>query len=190
MQIIAKEKSMDDLLHEIRNGDKKSFEKLVKQYYDQLFQFAFQYLQNKEEAEELVQDFFVDFWLKRDQLTIKNLEAYCWVSIRNRSINALAKPHKKIRQVELEDSIAFDPTITVETQELQEKIQKAVSILPNKTREVFLLCREQGLTYQEVADKMGIGKETVKSHMKTALTKLREYLKIEGYLCVFLFFIL
>lgn len=174
----------------IKEGDRQAFKQFVELNYNQLYQFAFQYLKNREEAEEIVQDFFVDFWFKRDQLAIKNLEAYCWVSVRNRAINALAKPYRKIVKTELEDSIAFDATFSVETQELQNSIQKAVNKLPKKTREVFILCREQGFTYQEVAVKMGIGKETVKSHMKTALAKLRELLKLEGYFCIFLLFIM
>ena len=178
----------DQIWENIKKGDKVAYKAFVDKFYEPFFSFSFQYLKNREEAEELVQDLFVDIWLKRKTLEIKNIEAYCLTVIRNRSLNELAK--RKGAKVTLSEKLKIDTQAYQDASELQKLIQEAIDQLPPKAKEVFLLCREEGLTYQAVADKMGIGKETVKSHMKTALQKLRVFLDAHGYqiLLVSLFF--
>ena len=172
--------------YQIKEGDHKAFEEFFHAYYKPLFQLAYQYLKDTEDAEELVQDFFVNLWDKRKTLEITNLKGYCLIAIRNRALNLKSRSDKMrpfMGLEKLEDHIAdqkIDTTVPLEVKELSGLIQQAISQLPDRCREVFVLCREEMLTYDQVASRLGIGKETVKSQMKTALHRIKTFLSEHG----------
>ncbi len=162
----------------IDKRDKKAFEQLFFEYYDYLYGFAYSYLKNKEEAEELVSDVFLTIWRKRESLPdIHNLKVYLYVSVRNQAINYIKK-HKKASFFSIYD-LPFDtmdqdesPEAQVLTKELITEIDEAMEELPPRCKEVFQLVRMDGLRYKEVAEMLKISVKTVENQVGIAVQKI------------------
>jgi len=176
---------------QIKKGDKESFESLFKTYYAPLCLFARNYIPNNDDCEELVQAFFLNLWEKRKELTItSSVKNYLFSSVRNRCFNYLK--HQRIKQtyqtamLNSSEADNFDSIAFLEI-DLMEKINSCIESLPPKRKEIFLLSREQGLKYREIAEQLGISIKTVEAQMGLALKDLRDQLKdYKGLLISFL----
>ena len=110
----------------------------------------------------------------------KSLKSYLFTSVKNRSVNYLKSRINNILFVEIDRAESENRTImtdpSLESQELDELIQVAISSLPPRCREMFHLSRNSGMTYQEIADTLNVSKETVKSQIGEAIRKIRDFL--------------
>ncbi|MFA6677408.1 MAG: RNA polymerase sigma-70 factor [Bacteroidales bacterium] len=171
------------LVKRLKAGDQTAFELLFKHYYPGLLVFATQITLDKEEAIEIVQDFFVNFWTKHATLkNEKSIKSYLFTSIKNRSINFLKKQKYNERIIQdmtylSENSPLYEPDIFVES-ELQQKIKDAIDKLPKRCGEIFVMSRIEGLSNDEIANKLSISKRTVETHISKALKVLRIELKM------------
>jgi RNA polymerase sigma-70 factor, ECF subfamily len=166
---------------QIKSGDKGSFEIIFRKYYQELCQHAYRFVTDVHLAEEIVQDFFFKFWIKRESLAVNSsLKSYLFRAVQNHSLNHLE--HVKINR-KYADYIGFQTaaggsavTDHMIEKELERQIQKAIVCLPARRREIFELSRFEGLKYQEIADKLEINIKTVESQMTKALEQLRSEL--------------
>lgn len=160
--------------------DRNAFEIVFRSYYSELCSFALRYVQNKDEAEGLVQDLFCYLWENLDRLVIKtSLKSYLYQAVRNRAFNRFKHEHvKSDHQSHLErtSTPALDSSKVLEAKELQGIIDQSINALPQKCREVFELSRYQGLKYKEIAEQLGISIKTVENQMGKALKHLRSEL--------------
>ncbi len=175
------ESAAPDLLKLIREGDPRAFEQAFRTYYEGLCRFAIGFLGNREEAEETVQDTFYKFWSRREEIEISvSLRAYLYGAVRNACLNKIK--HLQVRSqyqkqmLEAESASEFSSS-TLEASELQSMIEGAVRELPPERRKIFLMSRNEGLKYQEIADQLGISIKTVEAQMGKALKYLREVLR-------------
>jgi RNA polymerase sigma-70 factor (ECF subfamily) len=132
-------------------------------------------------AEELVQECFVKFWLAREHLsTIDNPVGYLHMMARNAGVDYLRRLSLDAglqKKVWAGISETENPTLQkVQVSETQRLIDEAVTRLPLQQREVFLLSRYEGLSYEQIGRQMGIANNTVKNHLVKALKFIREYL--------------
>jgi RNA polymerase sigma-70 factor (ECF subfamily) len=170
-----------DLIEKIKKGDEKAFETLFHSYYGFLCLYATKILKNDSAAEEIVQDFFVKFWEKREHISIEtSIKNYLFRSIKNHSINYIKHNKTKLRYTqkvisESEDNYSDDNNFP-ET-ELIDKIEESISSLPEKRKEIFRLSRQDGLKYHEIAKKLNISIKTVETQMSLAIKTLRDKLK-------------
>ncbi|MCG8477142.1 MAG: RNA polymerase sigma-70 factor [Cytophagales bacterium] len=177
------------LLFRLTENDKSAFDCLFTKYYSSLVVFSQKIIREQEAAEDLVQDFFYNLWIRRNDYTIKqSFRSYAFSSIRNRSIDYL-------RHIDVENKAAeyflSDPDYlkedTLHTElELKEMLEKALDKLPEKCRKIFLLNRFEGLMAKEIAKKESLSVRTVEKHIGKAVKIMREELKP----FVFLFFFL
>jgi RNA polymerase sigma-70 factor, ECF subfamily len=156
-----------------------SFELLFKQHYTELCRYALKLTRNEEVAEEIVQEVFVNFWERRDDINITySVKSYLVASVRNRSINYLKlQLPKELKKEEVADtglSADLSSSASIEYNELYAIVQKAIDLLPDRCKVIFVLSREEGLTYQEIADKLELSIKTVENQMSIALKKLRQ----------------
>lgn len=166
----------------IRSGDISSFEMLFKTHYSSLCRFAVSYLQDPEEAEEVVQSMFIGFWEKRESIAIDaSLKSYLYRSVRNACLNEIKR--QKVRKL-YADQVALDgepqaegPDRMAMKTELEGKIQEALLHLPEQCRLIFKMSRFEELKYQEIADQLGLSVKTVENQMGKALRIMREQLK-------------
>jgi RNA polymerase sigma-70 factor (ECF subfamily) len=166
------------LFNQIKTGNKQSFELLFKKYYAPLCKFAYQYIHDHDECEEIVQAFFTSIWEKRKQTDInKSIKNYLYNSVRNRCFNYIK--HLKIKtnyQIEARFAEIENSNIFLEPG-LIDRIHQSINELPNRRREIFILSREHGLKYREIAEKLDISVKTVEAQMGHALRELRDKLK-------------
>jgi len=173
----------------IKEGDIKSFELIFQTYYKGLCTYAYDFLRNREDSEEVVFDLFTDIWSDRMQINIHtSLKSYLFRSTHNRCIN-LIKRLDITRQRKLQYAsdilIMFNEvTFTKEEfaldhlidQELERDISQAIETLPPQCKEIFNMSRFEQMKICEIAAKLGISESTVKTQLVRAIDKLREIL--------------
>jgi RNA polymerase sigma-70 factor, ECF subfamily len=170
----------NELAVQLRSDNEEVFSFIFHQFYKELCRYALQMIRIEESAEEVVQETFVKIWEKRKELHITtSFKAYLYTAVRNRSINYLKSKFAQTKQTDI-DSVVHphhsDVETTLEGKELQEILNQAISLLPEKCRIIFNLSRQTGLSYAEIAEQLNISIKTVENQMGIALKKLREYL--------------
>lgn len=168
----------ENILEQLKTGSSKSYELFFKVYYQDLFLWAHSIVKDADAAEDVVQEFFMDFWLKKRYQHIQtNLQSYIYRSVKNSCLNYLKRESKLIHDIEHLDLEASTPKLDQETLENNQEIYSAINLLPEKCRAVFMLCCVHGHTYNEAAEDLGISMNTVRTHMVRAFKFLREKLK-------------
>ena len=166
-------------------NDEVAFKQLFKHYYTALLRFAIAITKEKEPAEEIVGDQFVNIWNKRSSITnISNLKLYLYIAVRNRCLNFIRRNGNIYTITPEQTGTAFhdvtpDPENIMIASELLQAVNKAILELPPKCREVYTLVKEDGLSYKEVAELLNISPRTVENHIATAVRKLAASLNID-----------
>lgn len=167
--------SASELVQKICQGDEQSFTEAFDRYYPGLCFYADKYIHDRDESRSLVQQVFVDLWIKRNKLIIgQSIKAYLFKSVHNSALDYLK--HKRVESKYLREAPPVPETIdenVIEEAELNARINLAIEGLPGKCREIFLLCRFEELRYSEIAEKLGISVKTVEMQMGIAMKKLR-----------------
>lgn len=167
---------------------------LFRKYYTALCRFSYAMCLSEEDSEECIQDLFVHLWEKSSVINIEtSLKAYLYTSARNYTLNSIKK-----RQIERNYLNEYSQNGGLQEQEekipeaeIGQLIQMGVDTLPEKCREIFILSKQEGLTYDEIADYLDVSKKTVDNQMGIALRKLRDYLqpRVKKILVVLFFYI-
>ena len=164
-------------------GSEQDFRQLYDLLYNRFFRIAFYYLQKDEWAQEVVLDVFLTLWNKRIELSeIKNFENYSFILLKNASLNYIEK--NKNTTESLDDCTEITHAeVNPETDLLNDELFfvyiNALEELPPKCREVFILIREEGFSYKEVAEKLNISVKTVDAQLQKAIARLKN--KIASY---------
>jgi RNA polymerase sigma-70 factor (ECF subfamily) len=154
------------------------FTKNILPVVDKLFRFAFSITKNKEDAEDVVQDVLYNIWNKKEWDKITNLEAYCFRSVRNVSLDKLALNENHTEEIPDNYEIPLqedDIQKKLEDKEQIEQLEKWMANLPEKQRTIFLLREFEELSYKEIADILSISEEQVKINLFRLRRKLKEY---------------
>lgn len=182
------------LLARVSNSDESAFRELLQKYHRQVYGYIIHLIGSREDAEEIVQDVFMKIWKSRSGLSeVKDFKAYLFVISRNLSYNKLrqaVRVARLLKQWEKEQNIDV-PTQTDEDDKnfMFKILDKAIERLPKRQQEIFLLHKRERLQYVEIANRLDIGKETVKSHLKAAIKSIKIYLKSFLLLFVIIFLI-
>lgn len=175
------ENELKVLVEKMKTGDRESFNKLFRRYYSPLVRFGVRYVADGDQAAEIVQDLFVKLWTNREKLSIStSFESYMLRAVRNASITYINKErvHDEVNErIYTDDSDANDPSVTLQSNNLETSYREILANMPEKRREVFMASRFDGLKYAEIADKMGLSQKTVEAHMSAAIKQLKEGLK-------------
>ena len=171
----------------IKKGDREAFGVMFDQYYRPLCAYAVTILKFPETAEDIVQETFIKLWEARESFAIEvSLRAYLYRSVHNNCISfirnqdVLSRRNKKVNdEIVFHADLAlshFDGEILEQlmTGELEEFFDKTVETLPEQCNRIFCHCRYDQLSYQEIAEKLGISVNTVKTQLSRAFSKLRE----------------
>ncbi len=166
---------------QIKKGNKKVFDDIFKQYYTKLTGYAFFFVKDKHISDEIVSDVFADLWIKRKKIEIKtDFGAYLYSSVKNRCISHLRKQKIKFTDInEIKESYTAEctPEQKIIKLEQKQKLNNAIDKIPPRSREVFILHRFEGMKYKQIADFLGISKNTVENHIVKAMKILRNYYK-------------
>lgn len=184
-----------ELLLKIADGDRYAFTLLFKQYHNYVYLSGKKLTHSEYWAEEVVQDIFFKIWQKRERLVdVDNFGAYLNRIVRNHSFNILrqiAQDSKSKENLSLKLEVNdYATQETVQWKEAASVLESALGTLTPQQRVAYELCHIQGLKYKEAAEQMGVSYETVHSHMKEAIKKIRNHFKTMGITYTLLFSLL
>ena len=175
------------LIENLKEGSQKAFDEIYSMYSMRLFAYCFQFCKTVEDAEEIVQDVFLQLWLSRENIQqTKTLRALLFIMSKNKLINAY---RKKANSVLYEDYIncneefqVIDSSHQLEYRDFVEMIDRLIKKLPDTQQNVIKLSRFNNLSNKEVAEKMSLSEQTVKNQLSLGLKTLKLHLaKILGY---------
>lgn len=158
--------------------NEKVFEQVFKSNFKCLRAYAFTIVRDEVMAEEMVQNVFYKIWERTEQLSIQgSIKAYLYRAVYNESLNYLK--HQKVRATYQTHTlwVMKDQTDNASKKilhrELSEKLQQALTTLPEQCRTIFQMSRFEELRYREIADQLAISVKTVENQMGKALKLLR-----------------
>ena len=168
----------------IVDGDIFTYRSLYDLYYEKLCNYAYIYVCDTYDAENIVSDVFLNVWERRRTLgDVKNINSYLYAAVRNRAINHLKRYsfNRELQFSKMENnplnSVADDvtslPLECLMASELEKRIHGFIESLPPQTKMVMNLKRNENKTYEEIAELLDISVNTVKYHIKRALRLLR-----------------
>jgi RNA polymerase sigma-70 factor (ECF subfamily) len=165
------------------------YEELSAQEYHAVFREWFRPLRNylyyrcgdAAMAEDLAQDAFVKLWENRARIEKRTVKAYLYTIGHNLMVNQIKRNQLKfrLRSSPPPDRDFDTPEKLAETQEYHHFLEQVISSLPEGGREVFLMSRLEDLTYQEIADRLGLSVKAIEKRMTRVLKILREKLGTE-----------
>lgn len=152
---------------------KKQFSEYFHTLYRPLCLHALHYLQDSDDAEDIVQETFANLWEKLQVEDIASAKSYLYTAVRNNCLTKIrdAKPTTPI------DHGFVDETLTEEEQteraEMESRIWKMIDELPERRREIFLMAKRDGMRYKDIAEQTGLTVKTVENHVLRAMQSLR-----------------
>ncbi len=173
-------------IKKLKEGDHLVFEKIFKHYYNALFFFAGKYIQDEDDAENLVQETFMSLWLNRKNIlsdSESSIRSWLYNTLKNKCLNFLEKDlsrkkyndYVRTRQM-LNISVLKDFEIDdVLFHEVYEILNKALEQMPSQSKAVFEMSRLKGMKNKEIAETLGITVKAVEANMTRALKLLRSH---------------
>ncbi|MDR7131932.1 RNA polymerase sigma-70 factor (ECF subfamily) [Algoriphagus sp. 4150] len=186
--LLRDEELVDRLVNE---EDENAFQEIYNRYWKLIFLQAYRKIGNKEKAEGLTQDLFMSLWDRRNMVGIQHLSGWLNQSIRYAIINfyksqAVKEKYRQFAKNHTNSSESSSDHLA-RLNELSESISHAMDSLPEKTRMVFKMSREENKPVKEIADLLDLSEKAVEYHISQSLKKMRIYLK--EYLMVILFWL-
>ena len=182
------------LLQDMNDNNEEAFTLIYQRYWEELFITAVKTLRGKEEAADVVQDVFLSFWNRRNELNIQgSLAAYLHTSVRYKCIHYIEKNITRrdylllLSEVEI-SSFFTNAESDLQLKDLQQSINKTVGNMPSKMQEVYKLSRNEHLSHKEIAGSMSISVETVKKHIQHAMNLIRINLPSGSFILTFIIF--
>jgi len=176
------------LFNQIQLGKEEAFDFIFRKYYKVLTIQAIRIVHDQDEAQSLVQDCFVRFWEKRNGLQdIQDLYSYFYFMVRNRCIDHL-REERRANCVPITNQSDFPESDTeeaIDTRDLNVRLWQAIARLPERCHTAFEYSRVDGLTYSQIAAKMGITQKAVEALISRSLKLLRA--SLADFLAILIF---
>ncbi|TKG96439.1 RNA polymerase sigma-70 factor [Puteibacter caeruleilacunae] len=192
--------SNQELIYRLKEGDRGVFELIFNSYFARLYHFAYGYITDKESAENIVQDTFVDFWIQRTKLkNDTNLNAWLYSVTKNKCVKFIERikveeKFKSFTKSQIKE-MSFNQyalqqldTSTMSFQEIERIITSTLEELPPQCRKIFEMSRFENKKYKEIAEELEISTKTVETQITKALKifrkNLKDYLHLVSYLFI------
>ncbi len=175
------EKPEIKLIKRLQKGDALAFNHIYKKYNRKIYSVSLRYLRNKEDAEGVVQEVFLNLWRKRAEIKDQhNFGSYLFTITHNiirNQFRKLSRERKHTDDYLRSFSLYDDSTNTeIEYANLLELAEKAINDLPTRQKTVYNLCMRDGLNSEEISEKLGISRRTVENHLHRAKAYLKKAL--------------
>lgn len=171
-----------NIIEELTEGNQEAFRIIFKAAYPQVRAFSKGFTKNDADADDIAQQVFIKLWTKRAILAnVRNFETYLYTITKNTVLNHMAS--QKAFMVEISDirnlpTGQTSPIEQIEASDLQLLIDMTVESMPPQRQAVYRMSREEGLSNDQIAEKLGLQKKTVENHLNLALGEIRKVLKM------------
>lgn len=167
-----------ELVGLLQASDYIAFTEIYNRFAGILYVFVRKRIGDKDDAQDILQELFTDFWIKREQVNIKGeITPYLYAAVRYKMIDFIERNATQKRYIDAIENFKDQETVMtdhlVREKQLAALIEKQIDQLPKKMREVFLLSRNANLTYNEIAQELDLSKQTIRAHAKNAIKILR-----------------
>lgn len=178
-------KKEKEILQKLSKGSHTSFEKIFSLFYSKIKAFAYGFLKNHDDAEEVTQIIFIKIWEKREYFSaVENFDSYLFTLSKRTILNYIEQKHTL--GIPLEDAVECignsSPHDDLVAKDLTLLVDMVVDSMPLQRQKVYRMSRIEGLSNDEIAEKLGLQKKTVENHLNQALNELRRI--------IYLFFII
>ncbi|WP_029905349.1 RNA polymerase sigma factor [Prevotella sp. 10(H)] len=172
-----------DLINAISNGDYLSYNQLFMYYYNPLCRYAFSIIKSKTDAEDIVQELFLNIWNNRKRLEIyTNVSSYLYSAIRNMTLNYIRDNNKnKIPLENIQDIENTSEEQFLEQEEFRKALNDCIKELPQRCREVLILQRVKGLRQKEISEKLNISIKTIKNQIWISMQRIKICIGLKGF---------
>jgi RNA polymerase sigma-70 factor, ECF subfamily len=172
----------EQALRSLAAGDLAAYRYLFDHHFADLCNYLNIYLHSRDFSEAIALEIFEFVWEKRESLVIRvSFRSFLFSSAKNKAISHYRKEHKKIfTSLDLVESVIPEESNShqfLEEKELRNFIDTAINRLPEQSKKIYLMAREENLSHKEIADLLGLTPKTVENHVGIALRKLRESLR-------------
>lgn len=185
-----------ELILKVRTGDLSAFEVLYQRYSIQMYRQAFAIFQDEDEAKDVTQELFMNFWNRINDIQLDSDSIFAYLFTANKNI-----VFKKLEKAKLKEKhqdhlyqrfqeLDYATLDQLNYAELKEKLDQAIAGLPSKMKMIFQLSREEHLTHKEIAERLHISDKTVKKQINNAIKILKKDLHIDSRMLVVLLLIL
>jgi RNA polymerase sigma-70 factor (ECF subfamily) len=175
--MLASNFTNEQLLDLIKQGNEEAFKVFYERFWSKLYLLAKNILQSEEDAEEVVHDVFLTLWEKSSAIKIQfTLESYLAAMTKYACLKLLARSKRSAPIIRLDQTVDLQDHSTeqwLDFDDLRHELEKCITDLPQKCQEIFRYSREKGLSDKEIAEKMNISVNTVRTQIYRALRKLK-----------------
>ena len=174
------------LLQQLKESDEHALTLLYKTHWQSLFLSAYSLLKDKKASEDIVQEIFMQLWLRRETLDVReSLKTYLSTAVRYQVFHHIRKASKKLLLHEKQDHrLAGSPDENLLRKDLYGQVHKAVEVLPERCRMIYRLSREEQLSHKEIANRLNISIKTVENQLTIALRRVKHYLEEYSIICI------
>ena len=160
------------------NEDQKFFKQLFYELYQPLCNYAYKYLHDRTESEDVVQELMIKIWeTRKDLLYDPKLKYYLYTSVKNNCISILRKKIYTYNIEKMTSDIIEEVPENKPLTDPHQLIESAFNGISPKCLEIFKLSRLEKLSYKQIAEKLGISVKTVENQMGKAIKHIREFVK-------------
>lgn len=167
-----------DLLSRLKVGDEVAFELIYERYSLRIFSHILRLVKNRDTAEDLLQEVFIKAWQKRGAIDLeKNYGSYLFTIAKHAIYNYIRRASLETQVAAYIASHSSELYLHIEEElshrEYSDAIQKAIDNLPPRRREVYIRCKIEGFSYQQVADELGCSVAVINAHIVKATKSIK-----------------
>ncbi len=170
-----------ELLDRIKDSDRLAFDILYERYWEGIYSSAYKRLCDEEICRDIVQDVFLQLWLRRDSLVIRDVSAYLYIAVRNLVFKHMYKQQRFIELSDLLNNMLADKEqsdASVLRKEFWQTYETWIRTLTTSQQEIFKMRYNDDLSTLEIADKLKITRKTVQNQLTKSVSKIRQSLGV------------
>lgn len=185
--LTQKSHSDKDLLLLLKENNQVALKYIYNSYWKQLYLTAFSIIKDAQQAEDIVQDILLQLWIRRNEVEIESLKSYLFTAVKYKVLTYIKSASNRKVFLEADEFEKFAGTTDLgdrlEEIEINMLLDRGISTLPERCKQVFILSRKENLNNKEIAERMGISPKTVENQITIALRQLK--LSMSDYVLIF-----